>query len=104
MTRKSKSKKKRRTEVSEEDIDVEDFLLIKYLLNHDKCGGVLNGLFWIRVFKRSELSVGSLLPRTMRGKLNAILDPLIPGNCYCTNSTALIRSYHMNIVWYYNSF
>ena len=24
--------------------------------------------------------------------------------CYCTNSTVLIRSYHMNIIWYYHSF
>merc|ERR1712032_686868 len=28
----------------------------------------------------------------------------IKGVCYCTNSTVLIRWYHMNLVWYYFSF
>ena len=77
--RKSKGKKRRRTKVLEEDIDIENFLIIKYLLNHKKYGGVFNGSFWIRMFKQLELSVGPLLPRTIRATLNVVLDPLIPG-------------------------
>ena len=54
-TRKSKLRKKRRTEVLEEDTVIEDFTLIKYQLNHNKFVCVLNGSFWIPMFKQSEI-------------------------------------------------
>ena len=75
--RKSKSRKKRHSEDSEEDTVIEHFTLIKYLLNRNKCGGILNRSFWILMFKQSEKNIRPRLPRINRGTLNDVLDPLI---------------------------
>ena len=77
-TRKLKSRNKRHTEDLEDNKVIEDFTLIKYLLSHNKYGGVLNRSFWIQMFKQMEISIGPRLPKTIRGTSNDVLDPLIP--------------------------